>query len=48
MLLSFIGPKNVLSDAKKIVKSVKLTQSVNYYENEETDFFVQINTAVKY
>lgn len=47
-VLSFIGPKSVISEAKKLLKSVKLPQTVNYYENDNTDFFVQVNTAVKY
>lgn len=39
----FIGPKNVLNDIKQIDN--KCRQETNYIENEETDFFTQINKA---
>ena len=46
--MSFVGPKEVLSNVKKLVKSAKFKIESNYYENENTEFFTQINTAVKF
>lgn len=41
-----VGPKDVLSECEKIVNEIKLKSVTKFVENEVTDPFTQINTAV--
>lgn len=41
-----VGPKEILAQTEALVKEAKLSTVTKYVENENTDVFVQINTAV--
>lgn len=42
----FVGGKEVLSQIPKLISKIKLQHEVIYLENEDTDFFKQVNKAV--
>ena len=41
-----VGPKEVLTKVEKLVNDLKLKSATKFVENENTDPYVQINTAV--
>lgn len=45
-LLTFVGPKTVIEKAKKAYDATKVTIPLTLIENDDTDFFAQVNKAV--